>query len=274
MKWTDTEITALASVISHQRTDHFTTSLMAFINVIVLVDITLVVGFSRASRPIELFRDFDAHSEREYLKRYANGAYLLDPFYKISVDGTPSGLYALRDVAPDRFFQTEYYASYYSKLPLVDEFCLTHHVSGSWCFTYSMGRTPASGLYNARERARLWRIEPLLRSLMLGHWQDELLAAERSERLRDLGEMTTRIFAFSKTLAPKGISPREAEVAALILQGHSNHSIAANLGIAVGTVKVLRKRLYAKLRISSQNELYQVLFPSVMGPRETPVDGA
>ena len=274
LKWTDTEITALASAISHQRTDNFATSLMAFINAIVSVDITLVVGFSRASRPIELFRDFDAHSEREYLKRYAKGAYLLDPFYKISVDGTPSGLYALRDVAPDRFFQTEYYASYYSNLPLVDEFCLTHHVSGSWCFTYSMGRTPASGLYNARERARLRRVEPLLRSLMLGHWQDELLAADRSERLRDLGEMTTRIFTFAKTLAPKGISPRESEVAALILQGHSNHSIGANLGIAVGTVKVLRKRLYAKLRISSQNELFQVLFPSVMGPRETPMDGA
>jgi DNA-binding CsgD family transcriptional regulator len=39
-------------------------------------------------------------------------------------------------------------------------------------------------------------------------------------------------------------------------------------------VKVLRKRLYAKLRISSQNELYHVLFPSVMGPREIPMDRA
>jgi DNA-binding CsgD family transcriptional regulator len=260
--------------MSHQRTDQFPTSLMAFINAIVPVDITLVVGFSPATLPIELFRDFDAHSEREYLKRYAKGAYLLDPFYKISVDGTASGLYALRDVAPDRFFQTEYYASYYCNLPLVDEFCLTHHVSSSWCFTYSMGRTPASGLYTARECERLRKVEPILRSLMLGHWEGELLAADCSDRLRDLTEMTTRIFTFAKTLAPKGISPREAEVAALILQGHSNHSISANLCIAVGTVKVLRKRLYAKLRISSQNELYHVLFPSVMGPREIPMDRA
>lgn len=262
----DTEITTLASVISSPRTDIFPIRLMAFINTIVPVDITLVVGFSAQSSPIELFRDFDAHSEQEYLRLYANGAYLLDPFYKISVDGTPSGLYPLRDVAPDRFFQSEYYASYYAKLPLVDEICLTHRVSHSWCLTYSMGRTPASGLYSTREKRRLERMEPVLRALMLAHWEEALLSADRKERWRDLNEMTARIFDYAKTLVFNGISPREAEVAALILQGHSSHSIAANLGIAIGTVKVLRKRLYAKLCISSQNELYQVLFPSVMAP--------
>lgn len=265
MNLEDTEIRTLASVISSQRTNVFPIRLMAFINAIVPVDITLVVGFSEQTAPIELFRNFDAHSEQQYLRLYASGAYLLDPFYKISVDGTPSGLYPLRDVAPDRFFKSEYYFSYYRKLPLVDEICLTHRVSQSWCLTYSMGRTPDSGLFSAREKRRLQEIEPVLRSLMLGHWEDTLIAADRKERMHDLNEMTARIFDYSKTLVPKGISPREAEVAALILQGHSSHSIAANLHIAIGTVKVLRKRLYSKLNISSQNELYQVLFPSVMG---------
>ncbi|SEM32611.1 transcriptional regulator, LuxR family [Roseovarius azorensis] len=265
MHLADTEITTLASVISSQRTDVFPICLMAFINAIVPVDITLVVGFSAQAEPIELFRDFDAHSEQQYLRLYASGAYLLDPFYKISVDGTPSGLYPLRDVAPDRFFKSEYYFSYYRKLPLMDEICLTHRVSPNWCLTYSMGRTPDSGLFSAREKRRLRDMEPVLRALMLSQWEETLLATERKGRLRDLNEMTARIFNYSKSLTPKGISPREAEIAALILQGHSSPSIAANLRIAIGTVKVLRKRLYSKLNISSQNELYQVFFPSVMG---------
>ena len=89
---------------------------------------------------------------------------------------------------------------------------------------------------------------------------DTLLRTE----LSDYGVVAKRVGAFAKTLVPNGISPREAEVTSLIMQGHSNFSTAANLGIARGTIKVLRKRLYKKLNNSSQNELYQFLFPSVL----------
>jgi DNA-binding CsgD family transcriptional regulator len=49
---------------------------------------------------------------------------------------------------------------------------------------------------------------------------------------------------------------RETEIAALILQGHSNVSIGQALKISGETVKVHRKHLYAKLSISSQTELF------------------
>lgn len=242
----DREITLLGEAITSLRTEAFANRLRDLINCVVPVDITLVCGFSANTIPVELFRDFDAHSEREYLKHYALGAYLLDPFYHISIKRRASGFYTIREIAPDRFFQSEYYASYYSKLPLIDEIGLVHHVSEDWSFVYSMGRTPGSGPYSARETARLRRLFPVLRALMLVHWTATLLASDNREKTAELNEMTNRIFAHAKTLAPKGISPREAEVAALILQGHSNHSIAALLNIALGTVKVLRKRLYAK----------------------------
>ncbi|MCP8894162.1 helix-turn-helix transcriptional regulator [Shinella daejeonensis] len=263
------EIARVGALIACEGTDAFPKALMGFINRIVPVDITLVIGFSAGTVPLELFRDFDAHSEREYLKRYARGAYLLDPFYQCTINGTASGLYPIRDIAPDRFFQSEYYASYYNKLPLVDEIGIVQNLSSRWCFVYSMGRTPASGSYSAHEIRQLRRMEPVLSALMVRHWGGTILASDRKEGLRDLNETTSRIYDYAKSLTPRGISPRESQVAALILQGHSNHSIAAALGIALGTVKILRKRLYAKLRISSQNELYHVLFPSVMGAPDT-----
>lgn len=268
MHLAENEIGLLSNVISSHMSDAFPVCLMKFINAVVPVDITLVCGFCANTVPIELFRDFDAHSEREYLKRYSQGAYLLDPFYQVSVNRIASGVYTIRDIAPDRFFQSEYYASYYRKLPLVDEIGIVDHISEDWCFVYSMGRTPASGTYSARELRRMKQISPVLRALMLSHWSAPLLTVDRKEKLTDLNEMTRRIFDYARSIVPRGISPRESQVAALILQGHSNHSIAANLGIALGTVKVMRKRLYAKLNISSQNELYRVLFPSVMGPPE------
>ena len=43
----------------------------------------------------------------------------------------------------------------------------------------------------------------------------------------------------------------------LILPGHSNLSIAENLGITEGTVKQHRYNIYKRLGISSQSELFQ-----------------
>lgn len=54
------------------------------------------------------------------------------------------------------------------------------------------------------------------------------------------------------------LSPREAEVVRLVLQGHSTPSAAAYLGISEGTVKVHRHHAYAKLGISSQAELFSM----------------
>lgn len=52
------------------------------------------------------------------------------------------------------------------------------------------------------------------------------------------------------------ITPREAEVCASIVLGYTVLGISMNLGISVNTVATHRKRAYAKLRISSQNELF------------------
>lgn len=52
------------------------------------------------------------------------------------------------------------------------------------------------------------------------------------------------------------ITPREAEVCASIVLGYTVLGISMNLGISINTVATHRKRAYAKLRISSQNELF------------------
>jgi len=57
------------------------------------------------------------------------------------------------------------------------------------------------------------------------------------------------------------LSRRQAEVALLILQGHSSPSIGLHLGVSPQTVKVFRKQLYARCGISSQAELFGLLMP-------------
>ncbi|RUY33154.1 LuxR family transcriptional regulator, partial [Mesorhizobium sp. M7A.F.Ca.US.001.04.1.1] len=57
------------------------------------------------------------------------------------------------------------------------------------------------------------------------------------------------------------LSKRQAEVALLILQGHSSPSIGLHLGISPQTVKVFRKQLYSKCKLSSQAELFALMMP-------------
>jgi DNA-binding CsgD family transcriptional regulator len=47
----------------------------------------------------------------------------------------------------------------------------------------------------------------------------------------------------------------------MILRGHSSVSIGLQLEISPQTVKVFRKQLYKKCRISSQAELFNLMMP-------------
>src|SRR5690606_4359226 len=56
------------------------------------------------------------------------------------------------------------------------------------------------------------------------------------------------------------LSEREAEVCAGIALGMNSEGIGLTLGIKLSTVQTHRKRAYARLGISSQNELLKLLF--------------
>ena len=61
------------------------------------------------------------------------------------------------------------------------------------------------------------------------------------------------------------ITERESEVCARIILGYSTTAIALNLGITENTVATIRKRAYSRLNISSQNELFEMVFENLLG---------
>lgn len=56
------------------------------------------------------------------------------------------------------------------------------------------------------------------------------------------------------------LTPREAEICSGIILGYTVVGLSLNLGISINTVATHRKRAYAKLKISSQNELFMHYF--------------
>ena len=65
------------------------------------------------------------------------------------------------------------------------------------------------------------------------------------------------------TMFSMHLTPRETQVVAQVLEGHSSDSIAKDLGISVGTVRIHRRNIYAKLQISSQQELFSIFLKKI-----------
>lgn len=85
------------------------------------VDYTVSFGYSGPGKPICLYHTFASKQFDIHVKEYEIGPYLLDPFYKATANGIRSGLYRLADLAPDQFYKSEYYKSYYVQTGPVDE---------------------------------------------------------------------------------------------------------------------------------------------------------
>lgn len=59
--------------------------------------------------------------------------------------------------------------------------------------------------------------------------------------------------------AVPALTPREADVCAAIIRGVTSEGIALELGIGMNTVLTYKKRAYARLNISSQNQLMRIV---------------
>jgi DNA-binding CsgD family transcriptional regulator len=221
-------------------------------------DYSVVFAYYQSERPLCLFHTFSPSKRVVFVDDYLKGPYLLDPFFKACERQVDTGLYRLRDIAPDRFYQSEYYRSYYIQTGLSEEICYTFYLSKGVAVVISLMRSGESSRFSARQFALLESVAPIIVSLAQRHWHD---VPDRFDLKTPAGEVHEERSLIEKTVAAlfrRRITPRETQVVAQVLQGHSSESIAKNLGISVGTVRIHRRNIYAKLQISSQQELFAI----------------
>lgn len=249
---------ALAEAVRKLGRKGFETALHAWFRRAVGIDNLIVLAYSDSEPPQVLFRQNDLPKVfGELDTTYLAGAYLLDPFYGLHQRRVPPGVYRLMDVAPDAFPRSRYYLEYYRQTTLVDELTFFAWPQPALSVTICLGRDAASGQpFGAREVQTCQRIAPVVAALAEAHWAD--LAPPRASRGGSVAEALA--LAADAQLGLQ-LTPRQAEVALLILQGHSTTSIGLRLGVSPQTVKVFRKQLYARCGISSQAELFAAMLP-------------
>ncbi|MGJ4856664.1 LuxR C-terminal-related transcriptional regulator [Labrys sp. La1] len=197
-------------------------------------------------------RAHDLHNPSDLVDRgiivdqYLAGAYVLDPFYDAVRGSDATSLIVMQDLAPDHFRQSEYYRIHYAATTIRDEIGFVLDLGGRHVGVLSISRLGTNPLFRRRQIEQFGDIAGLICRLAERHWQTTRPPSLSSEALP------------SAAIAHPQLTPREREIVALILKGHSSLSVGALLSLSPETVKVHRRHIYAKLKISSQGQLFRL----------------
>jgi DNA-binding CsgD family transcriptional regulator len=218
---------------------------------LIAFDYSVIFAYRGTERPIDLFSTFDTADYEIFVSMYQDGPYLLDPFYSAASLPKP-GVWRMRALAPDRFFASEYYRSYYVQTGLAEEVGFFVPAGEGVTVVLSLMRGEGSGAFRDGEYALMRKAEPLVAAMVRQVWGRLGARFDHSRRRRKAdrnpeGEAWARI--------SDKLTLRESAISELVLQGHSSESIGLRLGVATGTVKVHRRNIYRKLGISSQAQL-------------------
>lgn len=212
---------------------------------------TVIAAFRTGGRPTRLFSDLSDNDCATTIEPYFTKAYLLDIWYNMVLSHVPDGVYRVMDCAPDDFFNSTYYHTYYKRTRLVDECGVFVWLTDEICVVLMLGNRADEGVQNNGWLSEIADLLPVFSRMIRIHWRD--LAALTVAPAESLLNMCKE----------HGLAKRESEVTAYLLQGHSNKVIARKLGISPETVKVYRKRINKKLGTSSTSQVFAKFFPQL-----------
>mgnify|MGYP001578195121 CR=1 FL=1 len=235
-------------------------TLLAMTRALVRFDDIVIFAYHEKARPIDLFSTFDADDHHVFVTLYQAGPYLLDPFYRTTRAGR-AGVFRMRELAPDRFFSSEYFRTYYSQTRLAEELGFFVPTEDGVTVVVSLMRREKTGVFPSSEFDLLSDAEPFVSAFVRRVWSG--LAGRFAETGQGRGRRSEPVSAADKVWRKLNLTDREASIIELVLQGHSSESIGLKLDISTGTVKVHRRNVYRKLGISSQIQLLSIYLKNI-----------
>lgn len=241
---------AVARLIAEIGRDGFPAALVQLLALTCAFESPILTRHHGSARPQVIYHELDDIQAAISVTFYASGPYLLDPFYLACQENRAPRAYGLMELAPETFFRSEYYRVFYRKIRISDEMGLLIPEGDNRWIVLSLARKSGHPKFSKTDIARVNSIFHLLSAAVLKHW-----GAQPEDPAPSPASSGDKLASFGAEI----LSPREAQIVRLILQGHSTPTAAAYLGIAEGTVKVHRRHAYAKLGISSQVELFALV---------------
>ena len=249
-----TLLSQVGTVIAAMGDDGFPAALTSLLQGVAPYTYTVIFVYCGAARPLDLYDDFPASKRRIFVSDYQEGPYLLDPFYLAATRPVAAGLYRIRDLAPDRFYQGEYFRNYYVQTGLAEEIGFFVDVAQDATVILSLMRDERP--FSNREMKALGELRPVVETTIRRHWVDLPTRFDQSSQCRQGLAIESQLDRSFHSFGDGLLTAREREIVEHTLKGHSAEAVGRILGISPGTVRIHRRNIYAKLRISSQGELF------------------
>jgi DNA-binding CsgD family transcriptional regulator len=226
------------------------------------IDAAILIVYRSEDKPILLDSNFKEKRAQLGLRNYIEDTFVLNPAYLSFKKGKTRGIKQITKFSNKECIRSTDYKNYRIKEARdedlgyltegwperLEEISILVDLPNKEMGEIAIFKKKISG-FSENELNTLKILEPLLLSIFKNHWS--------TTRQQKINENTTKNQKRRYENFGYGIlSLREREVARLILEGHSGNSIAANLNIAITTVKSHRKNMYKKLGIGSQQELF------------------
>jgi DNA-binding CsgD family transcriptional regulator len=247
----------------------FAVNLDAMMRATAKLDLTAIFAYPPEGSPVLLHDGIGGFGVAKAMDRYLRGTYLLDAVYQACADQWPEGLYRITDLAPDAFLTSEYSINpdihpclSLNSGTLAEELVYLVHLSDGVIVAYSIMRRNGSLKFSESEFDALNSLTPIIINAVQRNWEGIKIqqATNGYAQWSRRGQLMEHGF---ETFAAEILSPRERLIVRLMLKGHSVLSIGNVLNIAEGTVKNHKKNIYAKMRISSQSELFSAFVTHV-----------
>jgi DNA-binding CsgD family transcriptional regulator len=242
----------MARAISTAGSPPYVENLVDLIASLVGHDLVTVTRYS-ATHPPEfvLHRNFSDHMVLKYLEIF----YPYDPFYRYWRTHRQAGVMPLSRLAIRDVKRGRYIAEFLNQSVISDELGVILHDGSDWCLGIFLDRN--SGKFRPAEIGRLESYFPVLAALHELHLrlripQSAMANHEPAARLVPKLDEITGLWL--------ELSARERQLVELVLAGHPSAAIAKRLGITLGTVKNHRGRIYKKLDITTERELFLQYF--------------
>jgi DNA-binding CsgD family transcriptional regulator len=225
-------------------------------------DLAMVMRYSTQAAPEYLLYE---GLSKTHMDLYLGGLYRVDPIYRLCHRRVGRGVQDLNEFCTQKEKRGEYFSIFLRMTGMADDLAILFPASAQTTIGLVFER---GKVFVDDEIKYLKCIYPLLEALHATHQRFVGSALARSARQSASANATTDGSPKSPGLPPidyayalqlflrDQMTPREREIVGLIFAGYPNTRIAERLRLSINTIKNHKKRLYAKLDINTERELF------------------
>jgi DNA-binding CsgD family transcriptional regulator len=251
--------TALKSLAGAARLvgrDEFYRALLAALRVVLRADLSMLMRYSRRGSPEYLIHE---GLQPEHMAMYLRGLYRVDPIYRFCRRASARGVKDLAAMCVPADRTGEYFNVFLRLTGMADDLAILLPAGAGRSIGLVYERRFA---FRPREIAAIRALFPVIESLHDLHLRFDPARTRRRPRAQAqarggaAGLMPLGFNAALGAFLREQLTPRERDIVHLVLAGYPSSKIAERLKLSLNTIKNHRKRMYAKLDITTERELF------------------